>query len=200
MMQSKAENPIHRLNEKDLHPILRAYFEFNHLKQLYRQGWLKRGISRERCESVAEHSLGVALLALWLAEAYFPDLDSGKVIRIALIHDFGEIYAGDIIPEDGVPEQEKYHLEEDSVRRVFEALPNGEEYIALWYEYEGGASPEARFVRQIDRLEMGLQAKVYELQGYSSLDEFYQSAEEALSDKKLRDLLQETIDIQGELA
>ena len=80
---------------------------------------------------MAEHSLGVALLAWLLAEAHFPELDLCKVIRMALIHDFGEIYAGDITPDDDVSGEEKYHLEEVSIRRVFESLPSGVEYIAL---------------------------------------------------------------------
>ncbi len=53
-------------------PLIQAYFELNHLKQLYRQGWLRVGIPPERCESVAEHSLGVALLCLFIADCVVP--------------------------------------------------------------------------------------------------------------------------------
>lgn len=90
-MDIKSENPVIYLDDKDVNTIIRAYFEFNHLKQLFRQGWLERGIPRERCESVAEHSFGVALLTLFLAETYYPHLDLSKLLRMALIHDFGEI-------------------------------------------------------------------------------------------------------------
>ena len=57
---------------------------------------------------MAEHTFGTALLAWWLAQAYFPDLDSVRVLRLALLHDLGEVYAGDLIPEEGVPPAEKH--------------------------------------------------------------------------------------------
>lgn len=171
-------------------PIIEAYFEFNHLKQLYRQGWLQRGIAPEHCESVAEHSFGVAVLALLLAETVFPELDTHKVMRMALLHDFGEIYAGDITPADGVGRQEKHELEQRSVQRVLGKLPNGAAYIALWEEYDRGDTPEARFVRQMDRLEMVLQASVYEHQSLADLAEFFESVRPVLAASPLQTILQ----------
>ena len=159
------------------------------MKQLYRQGWLKRGIPRERCESIAEHSFGVALLSLWLSEAHFPELETGKVLRMALLHDMGEIYAGDITPGDDVSAEEKHLLEQQSVEQVLGKLPGAEAYLALWQEFEQGETAEARFVRQIDRLEMGLQAGVYASQGFSGLDEFFASARQELSEPSLVELI-----------
>ena len=124
-MPSKAKNPASLLNEKSLHPIIRAYFEFNHLKQLYR-------------------------------------------------------------------------LEEASIRRVFEPLPNGADYIVLWLEFEEEMTLEARLVRQINRLEMGLQASVYEHQGYKNIGEFFHSTDKALSDPPIKSLFQEVIDLRDE--
>lgn len=190
-METKAENPAGLLHGKEAAPFIRAYFELCHLKQLFRQGWLRRGIPRERCESVAEHSFGVAVLALWLAQAY-PRLDQNKALRMALLHDCGEIYAGDIIPGDAVTAQEKHRREMQAVRQVFEKLPDGESYVQLWQEFEAGESPEAQFIRQIDRLEMGLQASVYTAQGFAGLEEFFVSARQALIDKNLIDLLIES--------
>jgi putative hydrolase of HD superfamily len=43
-------------------------------------------VPRERCESIAEHSFGVAVLALWLAQGR-PELDANKIVRMALLHD-----------------------------------------------------------------------------------------------------------------
>lgn len=196
-METKAENPIHLLEGQEAPPLLQAYFELCQLKQLYRQGWLRRGISRERCESVAEHSFGVAVLALWLAEAYYPELDVRKVIELALVHDFGEIYAGDIIPGQEVSAEQKRQSESASVSQVVEKLPGGERYRELWEEYERGESAEARFVRQIDRLEMGLQAGVYALQGLVQPEEFIASARQALEDERLVELLETLEKILG---
>jgi putative hydrolase of HD superfamily len=190
-MKVKAPMPLVRLQGKQVLPLIEAYFEFNHLKQLYRQGWLRRGIAPEQCESVAEHSFGVALLAMFLAEAHFPHLDTNRVIRLALLHDFGEIYAGDIIPADGISRVEKVRREQEGVAQVLAKLPPGERYLALWEEYEQQRSPEARFVRQIDRLEMALQASVYEQQGLADLSEFFDSVREFLSEPQLQTILEE---------
>lgn len=189
-MRSKAEIPVQLLRGKGADALIEAYFEFSHLKQLYRQGWLARGIPPERCESVAEHTFGVALLAYWLAEAYFPDLDAGRVIRLALLHDLGEIYAGDFTPADRIPNEDKHALERRSVERVFSRLPNGETYLRLWEEYETQASQEARFIKQIDRLEMALQALVYEHQGYPEMQDFFDSAARGISTAELQAIMQ----------
>jgi putative hydrolase of HD superfamily len=188
-MESKAPIPVSRLRVGQVAPLIEAYFEFNHLKQLYRQGWLQRGVPHARCESVAEHTFGVAVLALWVADAHFPDLDASKVLRMALLHDFGEIYAGDITPADGIERGEKRRLERQAIRQVLRKLPRGSDYVALWEEYERGESPEAQLVRQIDRLEMALQASVYEHQELAELSEFFASVEPALAAPALQAIL-----------
>jgi putative hydrolase of HD superfamily len=188
-VECKANLPFLFLEGKNAHPLVQIYFEINHLKQLYRQGWLGRGIPRESCESVAEHVFGVAMVAYILAETYFPELDLCRVLRLALLHDIGEVYAGDITPSQSVSLEEKHRLEEEAMARIFDRLPDGKAYLDLWDEYEGSSSPEARFVRQIDRLEMALQASIYEHQGRGSLEEFFDSARQAVSDEKLIELL-----------
>jgi len=188
-MEMKADNPVTLLKDLNLDPVIQAYFELCQLKQLYRQGWLRRGVSRERCESVAEHSFACAVLATWLAQAYYPQLDLSKVLRMALLHDFGEIYAGDIIPVDAVEAEEKYRREAGSVAQVFAKLPGGAAYQSLWEEFERNETAEARFVRQVDRLEMGLQAGLYALQGLLEPDEFFASARLAMEDPRFSGLL-----------
>jgi putative hydrolase of HD superfamily len=177
--------------------LVSVYAEFNALKHLHRQGWLRRDVPPERCESVADHCFGMAVLAMFLADAHFPNLDPAKVLRLVLLHEFGEIDAGDITPVDGVSDAEKHRREEASVVRVLSQLPGGEPYIALWREFEAGASPEARFVRQIDRLEMALQASLYQRQDGLDPAEFYRSTDAALSSPQLRAILDEIRAITG---
>ena len=110
---------------------------------------------------------------------------------MALLHDFGEIHAGDLTPADGVPKAEKHRRERESVVQVLGKLPRGAEYIALWDECAEGKSAEARLVRQLDRLEMVLQASVYEHQGFGDLSEFYDSVREVLADAPGREILAE---------
>ena len=184
-MELKRAQAARNLAGKQTLPVIEVFYEFNHLKTLFRQGWLRAGIPREQCETVAEHTLGVALLALFLADAHFPQLDKAKLVRMALLHDFGEIYAGDIVPGK-MSLEEKHELERKSVERVLGKLPNGAEYLAVWEEFEAGQTAEARLLRELDRLEMGLQAAVYEQDGLGNLDKFFDSADRALSTPELR--------------
>jgi len=190
-MRTKATPPVAHLSGQALLPLIQTYFELNHLKQLYRQGWLRVGLAREKCESVAEHSFGMALLCLFLADSYFPEADASKVVRIALLHDLGEAYAGDITPHDAVSKEEKLQREREAVERILGKLPRGAEYLALWEEYEHGTSFEARLVRQVDRLEMGLQATIYEHQGAGDLSQFFASVHKALETPELKAVLAE---------
>lgn len=187
--------PADRPGAEHLSPILELYLEFGHLKQLFRQGWLRRGVPEGRCETVAEHSFGVALLTILLADRHFPDLDAGKAARMALLHEAGEIDAGDIIPADGVDDAEKRELEERGVRRLFREFPGGADYIALWEEFEEGASPEARLVRQVDKLEMACQAGIYSHSKLIDASRFYQSTRERLHSPELLALLDEIISL-----
>lgn len=181
-------------------PLLESYFQAAHLKQLYRQGWLRRGVSDDRCESVADHSYGTALLAMLLADAVRPDLDAGKVLRLALLHDLGEVHAGDLTPADGVTAAEKHDREAVGIRRILAGIPGSDRHVALWEEYEAQQTPEARFVRQVDRLEMALQAVVYEAQGDAGLAEFLESARRDIDDPALTPLLDELVELRRETA
>ena len=138
-----------------------AWFEILHLKQVFRKGWLERGLPPARCESVAEHSFGNAMLCLLLAQQQ-PGLNVEKILRMALIHDLGEVYAGYLTPTDAVDPQEKYAMEKQAVLKILSALPAGKVLLENWEEYEAQVTPEARFVKQVDRLEFALQAAQYE--------------------------------------
>lgn len=190
-MKEKAENPATLLKDGEASSVVRLYFELCHLKQIYRQGWLQRGIPHERCESVAEHTFAVAMLAMFVAEEYFLDMDPLKVLRLALLHDFGEIDAGDVTPSDGIGKADKSRLERESVGRVCSLSPRGERFVELWNEYETGDSPEAKFVRQIEKLEMALQTSVYERQGIEGLGDFYESAGKEIEEQELKGILGE---------
>jgi putative hydrolase of HD superfamily len=98
-----------------------AWFEILHLKQVFRKGWLERGLPPARCESVAEHSFGNAMLCLLLAQQQ-PGLNVEKILRMALIHDLGEVYVGDLTPTDAVDPQEKYAMEKQAVLKILSGL------------------------------------------------------------------------------
>lgn len=191
-MREKAEIPV-KLLQGEVTPLIEAWYEIVHLKQLYRQGWILRGIEPAYCESVAEHSYGNAMLCLMLLPRH-PELDALKVLKLALVHDLGEAYVGDITPQDNVPKEEKNRLEADAVRKILEKLPGGESLIDDWLEYEHQESPEAQFVKQIDRLELAMQASVYHSQGRVDPDEFHAAASKYLVSPELISEMEALID------
>jgi putative hydrolase of HD superfamily len=180
-MQGKAQPSIVGPELDGLPSLVQAYVQWAQLKQLYRQGWLRHGVSPDQCESVAEHSFAVALLTLTVMDDCFPELDHETALIMALLHDVGEVYVGDLTPADGVSAAEKHRREREAVVRVLGGLEGAQAYIDLWDAYVRGDTPEARLVREVDRLEMGLQAYLYEQQGPADLAEFYASVREGLS-------------------
>jgi len=183
------EKKISSLKMENSNKILEVYFEIQSLKNLFRQGWLQKGIDSKHCESVADHSFSATMLAWLIADEHLPELDIFKIIKYSLIHEIGEIYAGDITPGDDVSDSEKYKLESEAVKKVFSKLNNGEKYIKLWEEFEKGDSKEAAFVKQIDKLDMALQAHFYEKKLNLDLSSFKKSAAEILNSQVLKEIL-----------
>jgi putative hydrolase of HD superfamily len=74
------------------------------------------------------------------------------------------------------------------MREIFFKLPDNlhKKYLNIWNEYIENKTPSAKFVHNIDKLEMALQAKSYELDGYSkqSLQVFLSSAVDYISNDK----------------
>ena len=124
------------------------------LKSVTRTAWSSTG----RRESTAEHSWRLALLAAVFLEE-FPELDKQKVLLMALVHDMGEVYTGDISANSEFSSREKEQAERHDIQEVFGKLPKeqGDFYISLWEEYSGGETPEARFVKALDKGETILQ-------------------------------------------
>lgn len=130
--------------------ILEFIVEVEKLKDVHRK---TKPVGLDRYENSAEHSWHVCLLALTLRDYANESVDIHRVIRMLLIHDLGEIDAGDkIIYASETPEQKAQEAE--GVRRLLDYLPTeqAEEYLALWHEFETGDSIEARYARAIDRI------------------------------------------------
>lgn len=143
------------------------------LAALPRTGWLLRGVSP--AESIAEHTLGVAVVASLLVDdlrARGVTVDGEKVLRMALVHDAAEVFTGDIpMPaktaalDEALAEAERAHLAK--------ALPAP--MLALWDEAEACVSLEARVVKAADKLQMLVKALTYEEQGRARLDDFWRN-------------------------
>jgi putative hydrolase of HD superfamily len=142
------------------------------LKDLPRTGWVRSGVRDP--ESVAAHSWGMAVLALHFAPK---DLDMAKVLAMCIIHDLPEVRVGDLTPHDDV--RNKAELEASAMSEL------APEWLGLFHEYESGHSEEAKFVKQIDKLDMGLQASIYQSRQELDLSEFTNSARLKITDSNL---------------
>ena len=158
------------------------------LKEIPRAGWLNSGLNN--VESVAAHSWGVSYLSLILA----PDsLNKEKVLSMSIIHDLGEALVGDITPLDGISKKEKHKLELEAVNKLTNSVTEREKIIKLWLEYEDNSSPEAKFVKACDKLDMALQATYYSSKNNDfNPEEFIQSALEKIDDECMRLLASST--------
>ena len=130
----------------------REYIKFlnviEKLKCNTRHSWTSNG----RHESVAEHSWRLAVMAMLCADEY-PDLDINKVIKMCLIHDFGEALTGDIPAFLKTDEHEKD--EEKAIEILLALLPadTKEEISALFEEMKLLKTDEARLYKSLDNIE-----------------------------------------------
>lgn len=185
-------------DERFIDIALNAY----NLKDQLRAGWVLRGVAAP--ESVAAHSWGTALLCLMFATD--AGVDGGRAVAIATVHDLAEAEIGDIPARSDTAERalsvsDKARLEREALARMLGDDLTG--LRALWREYEDGTSAEARFVRDMNLLDMALQAVLYEEQAryepadaamarsdQGPLDEFLVSAEARVQGTLARRLLE----------
>ena len=133
-----------------LYQQLAFFNELEKLKTVTRQNQTLDG----RFENSAEHSWQLALMASLLRQ-YFPEeIEVEKVMTMLLVHDVGEIGAGDTWAYDEKAKETSFERELLSVQESFGLLPDKQSlYLSdLWYEFERGKSPEARYARCIDAL------------------------------------------------
>lgn len=130
--------------------ILRFIVEIEKLKDVHRK---TRPVGLDRYENAAEHSWHVCLSALMLKDHANERIDIDRVIKMLLIHDLGEIDAGDMIIYASESEEQK-QKEAQGIKRILKLLPGDkcDEYMALWYEFEAGESADSKYARAIDRV------------------------------------------------
>lgn len=133
-----------------MHDAIAFILELDKLKGVTRKN---RPLGLDRYENSAEHSWQIALLAQALAPYAPPGCDMNRVIQMLLVHDLGEIDAGDVFVYAEGDAQARHAEELAGVRRLCDLLPaaQGERLLALWQEFDAGTTPEARFANALDR-------------------------------------------------
>ncbi len=163
------------------------------LKLEPRQGWTET-LRLSKTESVADHSYAVAMLALfqgWSEGGY--DLES--LLKLALLHDLDEAITGDLTPQDKrkLGNREVSRRKTVAQRRIVSILPGRarSEATRLWTDLRLGRSKEARLVKDLDQLEMVMQANSYSREKAGEcvgprVQEFYDSAFHRVKNPGLR--------------
>lgn len=157
------------------------------VKKVKRAGWIREGITNP--ESVADHSFRVAVMAIVFGDQFAVDTD--KLIKMALIHDIAEGTRGDKVIErgsqvDNLARDEKNKEEVETLRQIFTDISGAEKLI----QYQADEnSKEAKILKQLERLEMAVQALEYEEEFGKDLTEFFENASLHITHPYLKDIL-----------
>ena len=158
------------------------------LKDIERTGWKVR--KAKKPESVADHSFSLALLCSLYAKQ--ENLNEQKCVELALFHDLHETVCGDICSREFEHEQEISNAEKEECERKaidsFSGLipeKQKQKFKSLSLEYIDQKTPEAKFVRDLDLIEMCLQVLFYEKTGRINGDnsDFFRKTEREISTK-----------------
>ena len=166
------------------------------MKTTPRTGWVNHGVPAP--ESIADHSYRVAMMAM--VAAPMMGLDVGKCVSMAVAHDLAESIVGDITPCAPVTKQEKREMELGAMQTIRGMIDDatataastsgrpegaqggaparniGEHVASLFREYDDGETAEAILLKDLDKLEMILQAHEYEVANDRyDLDSFFDS-------------------------
>lgn len=154
--------------------VTQTLLHANQLKRTARTGWGQRGVPN--AENVAAHSFGVVFTSLTLAQVVDEPLDLGRLLALAALHDLPEALTSDI-PTPAwrfLPPGIKTGVERSAMQEMLADAPFAAEWMALWEELHTAETAEARLVHDADKLDMMLQAWVYEQQfGNRYLAEFW---------------------------
>lgn len=126
--------------------------EIDQMTSVYRRTLL---ISGERRENDAEHSWHIAVMALLFKEYCVEEPNVERAIKMCVVHDLIEIYAGDTFAYDPQGNESKAGREKAAADRLFAQLPpkQGAEIRALWEEFDAAETTDAKYAACLDRIQ-----------------------------------------------
>jgi putative hydrolases of HD superfamily len=133
--------------------FLKEIEKFKHVERdiLYADGLRK--------ENDAEHVWHM-MMFLWMFKNEMPkELDFEKMTKLILVHDLPEIYSGDVSAFSTSSREGKKERELVASKQLFSKLPEdlSKEFMDLFEEYVKGETPEAKYVKSIDKLQPQIQ-------------------------------------------
>jgi putative hydrolase of HD superfamily len=197
-----SRNSLYNISVKKIKTVLNSDFNaksfinfYNNilqLKKITRKGWAERNVPNP--ESAADHTFGVAILALFFSRR--KNLNVERAITTALIHDVCESLTGDITPNDNIPPREKQEKECKAAQKIFGQIDESGELFELWKDFEYERTPEGKLIKELDRLEMVMQASYYEKEHNIKLDEFYDFVDKKLTSPDLKKIFREILELK----
>lgn len=132
--------------------LLRFTAEIDKMTHIERRTLLVDGSRRE---NDAEHSWHIATMALIFREFASEEVDIDRAVKMCIVHDLVEIYAGDTFAYDQSGNQTKEEREKQSAKKLFSQLPEkiAEEVNALWVEFDKMQTPTAKYASCMDRVQ-----------------------------------------------
>ena len=111
-----------------------------------------------RKESDADHSWHLAMFLLAFQND-LPKMDFQKALKMALIHDLVEVYAGDTFTFDEEGRKTQKEREAKAAKKLFAHLPPDieKEFSGLFSEFEEEKTKEAKVVKSFDKIQPLLQ-------------------------------------------
>ena len=131
---------------------LRFTVEIDKMTSILRRTMLVDGSRRE---NDAEHSWHIAVMALIFEEYAAEPVDISRAVKMCVVHDLIEIYAGDTFAYDATGNADKAEREAASADKLFAQLPaeQGAEIRSLWEEFDAMQTPDAKYAACMDRLQ-----------------------------------------------
>lgn len=150
-MAKRFERMIY-MSEERLKKQLEFLVEIDKMKNVLRRTLIVDGSRRE---NDAEHSWHLAMLAMVLEEYSEREINISRVVRMCLVHDLVEVYAGDTFAYDEKGYEDKLARETAAADKLFSKLPTeqGEEFRALWEEFDEAQTADAMYAAAMDRLQ-----------------------------------------------
>jgi len=126
--------------------------EIDKMKNIYRMTLVGDGSRRE---NDAEHSWHLAIMAMLLEEYAIEPVDISRVMKMTLVHDLVEIYAGDTFAYDVEGNKDKEARENAAAAKLFSQLPEDQEEMVLdlWHEFDAMETKESKYANAMDRLQ-----------------------------------------------
>lgn len=137
-----------------MQPLIDYLLALDALKSVNRRNYttqLSENTPR-RLENSAEHSWHLAMACWAVAQHFNLDVNHEKLLKLALVHDLGEIEAGDTFLY--ADKRSQAHVDERiGVEKLAAMIGNPvPELLTLWDEQETGHSAESKLLKVVDRL------------------------------------------------